>query len=83
MGRWGGEEFILLLRDVPPAFHGRNVDRILQAVRQIKADGIPEITASVGGAVLSERNTVEELVQLADQRLYEAKSAGRNRAILQ
>lgn len=82
VGRWGGEEFILLLREVPPAFHARNVDRILQAVQQLRVDGIPKITVSVGGAVLSERTTVEDLIQLADQRLYEAKSAGRNRAVL-
>lgn len=80
VGRWGGEEFIVLLRDVPEAFQARKTERIVEAVRALRLPDLPPLTVSVGGATLAERPDLEGVMRLADQRLYLAKDTGRDRA---
>jgi two-component system, cell cycle response regulator len=88
IGRYGGEEFLLLLpsTDLPNAC--RAARRLLDAVARhpvAVGDGTRvSVTTSVGVASLSELSdeaTPDSLLALADQRLYEAKAGGRNRAI--
>lgn len=81
--RLGGEEFALLL---PESALDTAID-IAQTLRQriaelsIQAtDGPISVTASLGCAELSETDgSTDDLISVADRRLYEAKSAGRDR----
>jgi diguanylate cyclase (GGDEF)-like protein len=83
VGRFGGEEFCVLLHDVHPDEVRIVAERILRQIRSLSFDreGL-RITASVGLAVVdwSEQKTLSELVEMADVRLYEAKESGRDRA---
>jgi len=88
IGRYGGEEFLLLLPSTDLAAGCRAAQRLLAAIAGhpvTMADGSRlTVTTSVGVASLSELSeeaTPDSLLALADQRLYEAKAAGRNRAI--
>ncbi|NLD14681.1 MAG: GGDEF domain-containing protein [Gammaproteobacteria bacterium] len=78
--RWGGEEFVLLL---PMTSHAV-ADEILRRVQAggfgERPDGRP-LTASMGLAERCQDNceTLAALLELADQRMYQAKKAGRNR----
>ncbi len=80
-GRWGGEEFLLILprTDVAGAVRVAERVRIAAAATPIIAttSRIP-ITVS-GGCATGSGEAHSELLDLADNRLYEAKRAGRNR----
>jgi two-component system, cell cycle response regulator len=86
LARFGGEEFVLLLRTTD-LFQAANVaERIRQSVERmsVEHEGKPiRVTVSVGCATLDccGEPSVEELIAAADRRLYAAKRAGRNRVV--
>ena len=85
VGRWGGEEFILLLPDTDLdqacAFAERL--RLAMADQRIEtAKGPIQVTASFGVAQREEFTQLESLIRHADQALYQAKRTGRNRVMV-
>ena len=79
--RWGGEEFVVILRGVSREQARAVGERILHAVESTPLPGFPHLTLSVGGAMLEEAPEHTALLDLADRRLYAAKHAGRARAV--
>ena len=85
-GRFGGEEFVLLLPHTTPAAAYRIAQRMRQhiATTPVLASDDPgakelRLTVSVGVAALTERGgTVADLLAAADTALYRAKAAGRD-----
>lgn len=76
--RFGGEEFLLLVPNTDSAGLLAAAQNLQQQVRQhLHGPGGP-VTMSVGGAMMRRDEHWEDLLQRADQRLYHAKSAGRN-----
>lgn len=88
LGRYGGEEFIIVLPDTPLRPHGENAaERLRQAIedlRFVSNAGVKyNCTASIGVAAMSEEDTnLTAIFRRADQALYEAKARGRNRIAL-
>ena len=81
LARIGGDEFALLLPDTDLAA-AVAVGRRLQAVLAAAQSGETlQITLSVGVAVLGADDTLHTLVKRADEALYGAKTAGRNRVM--
>jgi diguanylate cyclase (GGDEF)-like protein len=87
VARWGGEEFAILLPETEEQAARRVAERVVDLVgrRVVLVGGQRvQVTVSVGVAVHDplERavTTADQLVDLADGALYEAKGAGRNRA---
>ncbi len=84
-GRWGGEEFLVVLpgADLPAALTAAERIRLAVCRAPVVLNGtqIP-ITVS-GGCALGPLDTPEELVARADAALYEAKVGGRNRTMAQ
>jgi len=84
VGRWGGEEFVVALPGATGEQATQIAKRISESLRTLQMqdrDGkpIPPPTISQGIAVSPyEANDVYELIDLADQRLYMAKSNGRD-----
>ncbi|MCZ7447590.1 GGDEF domain-containing protein [Agrobacterium rhizogenes] len=83
LARYGGEEFVVVLQDVSHATATATADRLR---RLIEAQTVDEqtglsLTASFGVVWQEARaiNSWDELIAIADDRLYEAKRAGRNR----
>jgi diguanylate cyclase (GGDEF)-like protein len=81
--RYGGEEFCIVLTDCDKK---KAVQKTEALVRHVEKDGIvlrrekTRITISAGVAVFpQDAKTREELIQKADDALYEAKRKGRNR----
>jgi diguanylate cyclase (GGDEF)-like protein len=80
--RWGGEEFLAVLPQADPAKVERVVTRIAKAGIGLLPDGRQQ-TASIGIAERMNDNAGDwkNLVKLADERMYSAKRAGRNRYV--
>ena len=79
--RYGGEEFLVLLPDTPPAGAAHVSERLRAGVAAIS--GLPSaVTVSIGLAACHQDETPEMLVERADAALYRAKEAGRNRVVL-
>lgn len=80
--RWGGEEFLLLLPETNFEHAMAAAERLLALIRQIKVDKVEQVTASIGVAVHPwHADTPEALIRVADQAMYSAKQAGRNRVV--
>lgn len=79
--RWGGEEFLILVREtkLEGAMALAETCRARLALTDMETVG--RITASFGVAQYMEGETLRELVHRADQALYAAKNAGRNRVM--
>jgi diguanylate cyclase (GGDEF)-like protein len=85
LARFGGEEFVALLPNTPPAGAQALAERLRQAVEALALEHAPEsalrrVTISLGAASLVPGRGQDSagLVKAADEALYQAKSQGRN-----
>jgi diguanylate cyclase len=82
--RFGGEEFVVLLRDAAPAVAALVGERIRSAIRDLdlSALGIGRVTVSIGVAVgVDGAEPVASLIERADRALYRAKRGGRDQVV--
>ncbi|MBV0932588.1 diguanylate cyclase [Marinobacterium weihaiense] len=79
--RWGGDEFLLMLRDADYAIVQQVCERLLRVIRgrTLETDSGAHLcmTFSIGACITCDGN-LEQLLRLADAALYEIKAAGRN-----
>ena len=84
-GRWGGEEFLLVLPRMPASAAAALVDRLRGMVSERLLDPtVPALRLSFSAGV-SECNgseVVQDVIARADNALYEAKNAGRGRTVV-
>lgn len=80
--RYGGEEFLILMRDTDTAEAIEVASRVRTALKQVDlsdlADGLV-VTASLGIAERGVGEAIQDWIDRADQALYTAKSLGRDR----
>lgn len=86
LGRYGGEEFALVLRETPLQIAVDVAERIRSTIEKhnfhIDSQPIP-VTISLGISTLdSTTKTSEDLLSTADKALYDAKNQGRNRVCI-
>jgi len=86
IGRYGGDEFVILLAETKPASACQAAERLRELISEMQIPtkkGIIRVTASIGIAGIDE-NTADlvALVDRADQAAYAAKQAGRNRVAI-
>lgn len=81
-GRWGGEEFMLLLPDCD--IH--HAEEIAQRIRKCFADTdfkqAHSLTVSIGVSQAREEDTLDSLCVRVDEALYEAKQTGKNKVVV-
>ena len=84
--RIGGEEFLVVCPNTGPKGTLRVAERIRQSIEEnmIQMDGSPSnVTASLGvGIRTPEAGTIDALLKMADEAVYEAKRGGRNRVLM-
>jgi diguanylate cyclase (GGDEF)-like protein len=81
--RYGGEEFMLLLPNTSVAEAKRALDRLrVTLAGEIAASGNAPFTASWGLTTSEMGSSFDEMVVAADEALYKAKRAGRNRVMV-
>lgn len=82
IGRFGGEEFIVMMLETNKTDSVQAAERIRKAVEEhsfiYEKIEIP-VTISIGVAQWEGEKTPSELIEKADKKLYEAKNSGRNR----
>ena len=81
--RYGGEEFAVIVPQIDVASLTAIAERIRANVESLPApSGGANVTVSIGGAIYPiDGRDREALFRTADERLYEAKNAGRNRVV--
>jgi diguanylate cyclase (GGDEF)-like protein len=80
--RVGGEEFAVIVRDPSGAAEVAERVRAAIAAVDLRADGLPQVTASVGVAVATDaREPIREVIARADRALLRAKQDGRDRVV--
>jgi len=82
IGRWGGEEFIGIMRNVTSQQLGDLGNRLLVLVESAYLslqDERLHISISIGATLVQRDDTMDSLIKRADSLLYESKRAGRNR----
>ena len=80
--RWGGEEFIMILK--VSSENGLNIalENLRKIIENSKIDNLPKITCSFGGTLYEKNEPINNTIKRADEALYMAKAAGRNKVIL-
>lgn len=84
VGRWGGEEFILILPDSPLKDAAAIAERIRIRIAELQIHhengDVFYVNVSLGAACTSDQfPSLTKLIDAADQALYQAKQSGRNR----
>jgi diguanylate cyclase (GGDEF)-like protein/PAS domain S-box-containing protein len=82
LARYGGEEFVILMPETELAAAIAVIDRLRGRVEEMQIEttaGIVPITVSAGVTTLQDGDDLKTMLQRADDALYSAKDAGRNR----
>ncbi|GBU25783.1 diguanylate cyclase [Fibrobacteria bacterium R8-3-H12] len=79
--RWGGEEFVIMLPNTNRKGAIAHVEEIRKSVQEMEVPNLPSATISIGVAsvVPSLKMSVDEIFNMADKALYQAKNSGRNK----
>lgn len=85
VGRWGGEEFLILMPMMAP----EHLDALAEKMRMLVAESfvvingkLVSVTISIGGGMMIDGDDKATFLKRLDERLYAAKNAGRNRAVV-
>jgi diguanylate cyclase (GGDEF)-like protein len=84
-GRYGGEEFLIILEDTRGKEALQTAERIRATVESTSVavkDSSLRFTVSIGVAEIQSGDAEDQLIMRADTALYQAKREGRNRAVL-
>lgn len=87
IGRWGGEEFLILINETNPAFVLEIAERIRTTIEAQHFDLTElitrKVTVTIGLTSIAPGThpTLEELINQADRALYQGKRAGRNQVV--
>lgn len=85
IGRYGGEEFIVLLEntDSNQAIKiAENIRKLIESTEFVCENKTIKITVSIGICMSSSEKNLKDMIKDADKALYEAKEQGRNRVVL-
>ncbi|MFQ5759807.1 MAG: GGDEF domain-containing protein [Acidiferrobacterales bacterium] len=84
VGRYGGEEFLLVMPETGLEETSKITERIRQQVSEAEfdiGDRKVKLTISIGAALFEKGEDLEQLVSRADRALYRAKGSGRNSVV--
>lgn len=81
VGRWGGEEFLILCPETDINGSKKLLEKIRKNIEESKIIEDLKVTASFGLTELKKDDTLKEILKRADDALYEAKKEGKNRVV--
>jgi len=80
--RWGGEEFILILKINSIEGLHKTLEHLRLSIAEHFFEHVHQITCSFGATIYKENEKIEETIKRADNALYEAKDNGRNKVVI-
>jgi len=81
LGRWGGEEFMVLMPDTGPDDAVKAAEAMRERVASHRYPGVENVTISLGVAAYHPGDSRTELLRDVDESMYRAKREGRNRVM--
>jgi len=78
LGRWGGEEFLIILPHTKLEDAMKSAEKLRKIVDKNKFPTLDHLTASFGVSTFEESMNIEHLIDIADKALYKSKENGRN-----
>jgi diguanylate cyclase (GGDEF)-like protein len=81
VGRWGGEEFMIIASETDSYGATKFATIIKNTVAEHEFPKVGKVTASFGLTQISVGDSIEDVVSRADLALYNAKESGRNRVV--
>ncbi len=82
VGRWGGEEFLILVPQTDAEVCTLLAEKLRDALAKHIHRHVGQVTASFGVAEFGAGDSANSLVKHADQALYRAKNSGRNKVVV-
>jgi diguanylate cyclase (GGDEF)-like protein/PAS domain S-box-containing protein len=79
VGRWGGEEFLLLLSNSTFSEAIDRAESVRKVIEEFNFATVGKVTSSFGATVYRSGDSVDSIIKRADDALYMAKESGRNR----
>ncbi len=77
--RWGGEEFILILKIKQQSDLKKILEKLRKLIEEKSFEIVGDKTCSIGATIYRDEETIEKTIKRADEAVYEAKDSGRNR----
>lgn len=81
LARWGGEEFVVMCPETDMTNTTNLAERLREAVANYAFNFVPQVTCSFGVGKFENENNIDELIKVADDKLYQAKRQGKNKVI--
>ncbi|HOO63933.1 MAG TPA: GGDEF domain-containing protein [Synergistaceae bacterium] len=82
LGRWGGDEFVLLLPETNAVGASRVAEKLRRCVHEDQALEALGITVSIGVYQVEDlKESLPEIIEKADKKMYAAKEKGRNQVV--
>ncbi|WP_158541184.1 sensor domain-containing diguanylate cyclase [Marinomonas piezotolerans] len=82
LARWGGDEFVILLKDMSASDVQKVADDCLNSIREVLFPSVGHITCSIGAAPNLQSSDIDTIIRNADACLYTAKRQGRNQVVI-
>ena len=80
-GRWGGEEFMIMIHSTEKSVVTKHAERIRKTMEKIRFENAGQVTVSVGVTKVHPAETADKACIRVDNALYEAKNSGKNRVV--
>uniref|UniRef100_UPI0040473011 PAS domain S-box protein n=1 Tax=Aliarcobacter sp. TaxID=2321116 RepID=UPI0040473011 len=80
--RWGGEEFLLILQLNSKKDLEKKLEYLKNAIEIELFPKVNKITCSIGGTIYEDDENIMKTIKRADEELYKAKAAGRNKVFI-
>ncbi len=81
IGRWGGEEFLIILPKIKENVLEQIAQKIRTQIKKINFDEHFNITVSVGVTMYKKEDNSTSIIKRVDDALYEAKQSGKDRVV--
>ena len=82
IGRWGGEEFMIVLEDITCEKVVEIAEEIRTRIAEHHFDTVENITSSFGVIEVLTKESTEDALRRVDAILYQAKTGGRNKVVI-
>ena len=84
VSRFGGEEFVCIINCITPDYVSQLFERVRHAIESINIEtpgGVINVTVSIGVST-DLQQSLEDMINTADEAMYKAKHSGRNRVVI-